>query len=100
MATDIWVSIGSSKWIVAWRPQVITWTNVDLQSIGFWGTQPRTVSQDVLKISIYKFQHYTSLSHISQGANELKFIVAIRILSHDGDFECDAGFMMIRMIVL
>ena len=30
MALEILVETGSGKWLVAWRHQAITWTNVDL----------------------------------------------------------------------
>ena len=39
-------------WLVPWRHQVITWTNVDLLSMGICDTRLRLISHDVLKISI------------------------------------------------
>ena len=40
------------QWLVAWRHQAITWTHVDLSSEGFCGILQRTVSQELLKVSI------------------------------------------------
>ena len=75
MATEIWVNIGLGKWLVAWRKQVITWTNVDLSSsMGFCGTHQWPFSQEVLKILIGKMSLKNTLvnllPHLS-GANEL-----------------------------
>ena len=30
---QIWVKIGSGKWLVAWQHQAVTWTSVDLSSV-------------------------------------------------------------------
>ena len=90
---DNWFSINyldlSQHWLrqclVAWRHQVITWTNVDLSSIGCYGpflvklfldeyhngTQLRTIWQETLKTSIQKgdLENYTlkNFFHTSQG---------------------------------
>ena len=61
-------------WLVAWRHQAITWTNVDFTSIGPFSTHLRRISQEMLKISIHKMSLKTLLRkpfpHLS-GANEL-----------------------------
>ena len=41
-------------WLVAWRPQAITWTKVDFSSARFCGIHLRPISQWVLKRLFYK----------------------------------------------
>ena len=52
------------SWLVTWRHQAITWTNVDL-STWFWGTYPRSFYQEVLKISIRRMSSKNSLVKIT-----------------------------------
>ena len=40
------------QWLVALHHQAIAWANVDLSSMGFFGTHLRPISQELLKISI------------------------------------------------
>ena len=63
-------------WLVAWRHQAITWTNVDLSSVRSCGIHVRTISQEIPQPSITKISlKITSLEFISNllGANELKY---------------------------
>ena len=39
-------------WLVAWWHQAITWTNVGLPILGFYGIQPRTILYKLLKNQI------------------------------------------------
>ena len=41
-------------WLVAWRHQAITWTNVDFSSIKSCGVHVRTISQEIPQPSITK----------------------------------------------
>ena len=41
-------------WLVAWQHQAIPWTNADLSSQVFYGIYLRTISQELLQISIHK----------------------------------------------
>ena len=62
------------KWLVAWRHQAITWTNVDLQSVRSCGIHRRALSCEDLKIPISKTRLKITLleSHSDiPGANEL-----------------------------
>ena len=63
-------------WLVAWRHQAITWTNVDLSSVRSCGIHVRAISQEIPQPSITKISlKITSLEFISNllGANELKY---------------------------
>ena len=63
------------QWLVAWWHQAITWTNVDLSSEGFCGILLRTVSQELLKVSIQDMslkKTFWKLFSNLPGANELK----------------------------
>ena len=40
----------SREWLVAWRHQAITWTNVDLSSVKSCGIHLRAISHEILKI--------------------------------------------------
>ena len=42
------------KWLVAWRHQAITWTNVDLPSVRSIGIHLSIISQEILQPSITK----------------------------------------------
>ena len=58
----------------AWRHQAITWTNVDLSSEGFCGILLKTISQELLKISIQGMSlknAFLKLFSNLPGANEL-----------------------------
>ena len=44
----------SRWWLVAWRHQVITWTNVDLSSARSLGIHLRALSEEIVKIPISK----------------------------------------------
>ena len=61
-------------WLVAWRHQAITWTNVDLSSAKCCGIHPRAISLELLKIKIWDISLKITLlkwfSHLL-GANEL-----------------------------
>ena len=78
MATEIWVNIGSGKWLVAWWHQAITWTSVDSSSVKSSDIQNRAISQEMPQPSITKiFMKITCLKFHSNlpGANELMHII-------------------------
>ena len=43
-----------ARWLIAWRHQAITFTNVDLSSMESCGIHPTPISQEVFNISILK----------------------------------------------
>ena len=62
------------QWIVAWRHQAITWTNVDLSSVRFNDVHLMAISQDILQPSITEFTLkiiYVNFHSNPPGANEL-----------------------------
>ena len=72
MVASIWVNIGSGNGLLP--DGAITWTDVDLSSVGFCGMQLWTISQEVLKNLIrnmnWKITILKLLPHLS-GTNEL-----------------------------
>ena len=61
-------------WLVAWRHQAITWTNVDLSSVRFSGIHLRAISQEIPQPSITKIHlkiTYSKFHSNFPGANEL-----------------------------
>ena len=65
------------KWLVAWRHQAITWTNVDLPSVRSIGIHSSTILQEILQASITKISwKITFLKFLwtLPGANELNLI--------------------------
>ena len=60
-------------WLVAWRHQAITRTNVDLSSVRFCGVHVRTISQEIPQPSITKISlksTYLKFHSNFSGANE------------------------------
>ena len=53
LVTIWWHSPGATLPVASWR-QAISWTNVDLSSMGFFGTHIEPVLQEAYKISICK----------------------------------------------
>ena len=62
---QIWVNIGSGKWLVAWRNHAITWTNVGLSWVRSYDNHLGAISQEAhqpsvddmsLKIAYLKFK--------------------------------------------
>ena len=72
------------SWLVAWRHQAITWTNVDLPLVRSCGVHVRTISQEIriLQPSITKISlKITSLKFLFNllGASELS---SVKVNSH------------------
>ena len=62
----------SRQWLVAWRHQAITWNNVDISSVRSNGIHLRTISQEMLELSIFvwKLRLISDYSSISQGPKD------------------------------
>ena len=63
------------KWLVAWRHQAITWTNVDWSSVKSSGIHIRSISQEMPQPSITKIClkiRYLKYHSNFPGTNELK----------------------------
>ena len=58
------------QWLVAWRLQAITWTNVDLSSAKFSGIHLWAMPELLFCITSFKSIHSKLLPHL-QGTNEL-----------------------------
>ena len=54
MATKIWVNIGPSNGLLAWRLQAITWTNFDWSSVKSCDIHIRAISQEMPQPSLTK----------------------------------------------
>ena len=70
------------QWLVAWRHQAITWTNVDLPSVRSIGIHLSTILQEILQPSITKISwKITSLKFLWNlpGANELKSLESLHL---------------------
>ena len=64
------------QWLVAWRHQAITWTNVDLSSGRFCGIHLRAISWEIPQPSFTEFSlKITCLKLNWNGANELNLKV-------------------------
>ena len=71
------------KWLVAWRHQAITWTNVDLSSVRSSGIYLRAISYEIPQPPFIKFSlkiTYLKLIWNLPGANELKSVNMLIIM--------------------
>ena len=77
------------QWLVAWRHQAITWTNVDVSLKGFYDIL-QTISYEWLKISIQKLSlkipFLNLFPHLPEGSELISSSLLFRLLakkSHD-----------------
>ena len=79
------------QWLVAWRHQAITWTNIDLSSVRSCGVNVRTISQEIPQLSIIKIGFKTtSLKFLLNllGVNESSHRIDPAV-SHSAQDDCD-----------
>ena len=79
------------QWLVAWRHQAITWTNIDLSSVRSSGIHLRAISREMPQPPFTTFSlkiTYMKLNWNLPGANELMLLPFLRTHSWAHDLVC------------